>query len=240
VLWKWHSLNCGPYGSFDLALEITILCSSKSHPVVPWLENWCRNRRLTDIVSLVHSKKELGSGNILFLISCSELMNKETRKNFDHTVVVHASDLPKGRGWSPHVWEILNGAEKIIVSALEAADAVDSGAIWAKRQIDIPKTALYDEINEYLFTATLDLMSCVCNMVVRDEKAQPQDNRAASYWPRREPADSEIDPNASIENQFNALRVCDPDRYPAFFKIYGKEFEIQIKRRQVDKNNDKS
>lgn len=215
-----------------MGLKIEILCSSPDHPVMPWLIRWMEKRSNRDTISLVHSKKDLGAGDILFLISVSEIIGSDIRMRFQHTAVVHASDLPEGRGWSPHVWTILSGGDNIVVSALEAEDRVDSGAIWAKTCIEIPKTALCDDINERLFDATLELMSRVCDMVETGERPQPQDDRAPSYWPRRTPKDSEIDPNESIASQFDAIRISDPDRYPAFFRLHGEVFEIRLIKRK--------
>ncbi|WP_411976619.1 formyltransferase family protein [Sulfitobacter faviae] len=214
-----------------MGLKIKILCSSPNHPVVPWIMRWMEDRSNHDAVSLVHSTTELGSGDILFLISVSEMIGPDIRTRFQHTAVVHASDLPEGRGWSPHVWAILSGKNSIVVTALEAAAQVDSGAIWAKTRIEIPKTALFDEINERLFNATLQLMTKVCDMIESGDKPQPQDGGTPSYWPRRTPVDSEIDPNESITSQFDAIRVCDPNRYPAFFRLHGEVFEISLKKR---------
>lgn len=214
-----------------MGLKIEILCSSPDHPVNDWLRRWIAGRSAQDTVRLVHDKSQIQSGDLLFLISVSELIGPDTRAQFQHTVVVHASDLPEGRGWSPHVWTILSGGDAIVVSALDAEERVDSGAIWAKTRIGIPKTALCDEINERLFDATLELMAKVCDMIEAGEQPQPQDDRAPSYWPRRTPKDSEIDPNESISSQFDAIRVSDPDRYPAFFRLHGEIFEIRLKKR---------
>ena len=75
----------------------------------------------------------LAGGEILFLVSCNEIIGKDVRDRYMATLVIHASDLPKGRGWSPHIWQIIEGKKEIMVSLLEAEDAVDSGAIWAKK-----------------------------------------------------------------------------------------------------------
>lgn len=217
-----------------MGLKIEILCSSPDHPVNLWLARWMTEREDRDTVSLVHSKAKLGTGDILFLISCSELIGSEIRSKFQNTAVVHASDLPEGRGWSPHVWTILGGADAIVVSAIEAEDRVDSGAIWVKKRIEVPKTALCNEINARLFDATLDLMTIVYDMVVSGQPPQPQDDRTPTYWPRRTPKDSEIDPNQSIASQFDTIRVCDPDRYPAVFQLHGETFELRLTRQRQD------
>ena len=87
--------------------------------------------------TLVFDKADLQGGDILFLVSCSQMIREAERKKYKVTLVLHASDLPEGRGWSPHIWSILDGANQITVSLLEASDPVDSGAIWLKTKFTL-------------------------------------------------------------------------------------------------------
>ena len=50
----------------------------------------------------------------------------------------------------------------------------------------------------------------------------------ATYRPKRTPEDSRLDLNKSINEQFNLLRVCDKNRFPAFFVIHGKKYKVII------------
>ena len=125
-------------------MKISILCSSPEHPIYPYLLNWVKENSENHDVSLVNSSNELDKGNFLFLISCTEIVKMNTREKFKHTLVIHESDLPKGRGWSPLIWELLNGAKTITISLLEAVDKVDAGDIWKKTTIDVDD---YETIN---------------------------------------------------------------------------------------------
>jgi methionyl-tRNA formyltransferase len=217
-----------------MSLKIEILCSSPDHPVNPWLYQWMEGREGIDHVSLVHNKAQLGSGDLLFLISVSEIIGQDILGNFKNSAVIHASDLPKGRGWSPHVWSILSGAQEIVVSALVAAEPVDSGPIWTKKSVLMPPHWLHDEINAALFRTSCEAMTRVCEMVSNGEAPRPQPDGEITYWRRRTPSDSMVDPNASIESQFDLLRVCDPDRYPAFFELRGHTYTIRLEKRGND------
>lgn len=210
-------------------MKIDVLCSSQDHPVVPHLEAWCKARADHD-AQLHFDLDSLRGGDILFLISCATLIGSEIRQKYRHTLVLHASDLPKGRGWSPHIWEVIGGADAIVLSMLDAEDAVDTGAIWAKLHLDIPRSALFDDINAILFEGETALMSKALDMVENGEAPVVQNDEDASYWPKRTPADSEIDPNQSIAAQFDALRVADPERYPAFFVYRGARYHISLRR----------
>ena len=53
---------------------------------------------------------------------------------------------------------------------------------------------------------------------------------AATYYPKRSPKDSEIDPNRPISEQFDLIRVCDPNRFPAFLYHRGEAYKIILEK----------
>ncbi|HEY8995231.1 MAG TPA: hypothetical protein VIM71_11255, partial [Lacunisphaera sp.] len=57
--------------------------------------------------------------------------------------------------------------------------------------------------------------------------ARPQAGEP-SYYPRRRPVDSRLDPDKTLREQFNLLRACDPDRYPAYFEVAGRRYEVRV------------
>tara|TARA_B100001063_G_C16695344_1_gene519456 strand:+ start:64 stop:705 length:642 start_codon:yes stop_codon:yes gene_type:complete len=211
-------------------LKVTLLCSDTKHPVFKALKLWEEvNQQDYDIEILTSVNEIKRNGTLLFLISCSEIVKKQHRDFFEHTLVLHASDLPKDRGWSPHIWAILNGANELTLSLLEAEDKVDTGAIWKKLRIPLDGNELYDEINEKLFAAELQLITWACENV---DSVAPvlQDESATNYLRKRTPEDSEVDISQSLESQFNLLRVCDPERFPAYFYKNGCKYKIKIEK----------
>lgn len=215
-------------------MNIDLLCSSEDHPINPWLVAWADERAHHHEVRLLRCRDQLKPGDVLFLISCTELIPGHLRALYRQCVVLHASDLPKGRGWSPHIWSILEGATEITVSAITAEDRVDRGAVWAKKSFYVARHELYDEINRSLFRTEIALIDQVIDMIANDESPLPQPNKEATYYPRRRPKDSELNPDLSIAEQFNKIRTSDPDRYPAFFKMHGVTFSISLRKVQSD------
>ena len=213
-------------------MRIDLLCTSLTHPVVPALRRWIATQEGTHDLRLIHDKSELADGDILYLVSCSQLIGREDRARYAHVLVLHASDLPHGRGWSPHVWDILAGKEELAVSLLTAEDKVDTGAIWAKRRFGVPRHALHDEINDLLFQAELDLMDRGIEMVAAGVAPVPQPVEGGSFHPRRIPEDSRLDPTRSLAALFNEIRVADPDRFPAFFEMHGHTYVVTLKKRE--------
>lgn len=215
-------------------MRISILCTDPNHPVIISLKAWM------DIISskghtatMVYDKAELQGGDILFLVSCSQIIRDTERQKFKATLVLHASDLPMGRGWSPHIWSILGGANQITVSLLEASEPIDSGAIWLKTKFTLDGHELLPEINAKLFAAELLLMT---QAVEEFETIKPvvQVGEPGPYMPKRSPVDSQLDPHKTIAEQFDLLRVVDSQRYPAFFDYRGKRYLIQIEKAKSD------
>ena len=104
-----------------------------------------------------HDLQELPCADLCFCLSFSKILKKEIRDCFDYTLVVHASDLPSGKGWSPLTWQILEGINQIPVSLFEADDAVDSGPIYAQRVVDFGGYGLIDGLRKKLAEATYEL-----------------------------------------------------------------------------------
>jgi methionyl-tRNA formyltransferase len=215
-------------------VKIDLLCSSQDHPINPWLERWREGRAQQHEIKIVRRGDQLKYGDILFLISCAEMIPEKIRTQYEYCIVLHASDLPKGRGWSPHVWAILEGARTLTVSAINAEERVDSGDIWAKKTFNVAPDELYNEINASLFETEITLMDQVIQMVENNDAPQPQPDEEATYYPRRTPRDSELDPNLSIAEQFDKIRVSDPIRFPAFFKMHGAVFHINLTKVESD------
>lgn len=209
-------------------LDVSILCSDPAHPVNPRLEQWRDAVAHKAAVRICRGARELEGGDLLFLVSCHQIIRKDVRDTFSHTLVLHASDLPRGRGMSPHIWQIIEGHNEIPVSLLVAEDALDSGDIWAQRKVKLDGFELYDEINELIFAAELDLMTCALDHCTR-VAPKPQQGEP-TYYRKRTAEDSRIDPAKPLLESFNLLRVADPIRYPAFFELDGRKFRIRIER----------
>ncbi|HID45049.1 MAG TPA: UDP-glucuronic acid dehydrogenase [Chromatiaceae bacterium] len=210
-------------------MNISIICSDTLHPIYPLLERWKNTHNQHHSIQLVSRKQDLTHGDILFLISCHEVIGNEIRKNFSKTLVIHASDLPYGRGWSPHIWHILEGKNQFMVSLIEAEDKIDTGAIWKKIAIHIGPDELFDEINSKLFDVELELMDFAIDQF-KSIHPQSQPDTGATYYRKRTPEDSRIDPYKTISEQFDLIRISDPDRYPAFFDYNGYRYNIHFEK----------
>ncbi len=211
-------------------MKITVLCRDHRHPVNSYLRHWQKEMQAQGHeVELAHDVTGLKGGEILFLVSCSRVIQKAERAQYKAVLVLHASSLPKGRGWSPHIWAILEGACEVEVCLLAAEDPVDSGDVWLRQTFQLEGHELFPEINEKLFLTELSLMTQAVERTT-EIKPEAQQGTPGPLLRRRIPEDSRIDPHKTIAEQFDLLRVADPIRYPAFMDFRGKRYWIKIEK----------
>ena len=179
-------------------------------------------------VRWIHHPAQLVAGDVCFMLSCGRLISPEQLALHRHNLVVHASDLPKGQGWSPMTWQILEGASRIPITLFEAIAELDSGPIYLQQQLHLQGHELVNEWRSLLAQATKEL--CLEWLDRHHEvvaAAWPQLGEPSRYE-RRRPIDSQLDPEGTLAEQFNLLRVVDNQNYPAFVRLGGRSFQIHV------------
>ena len=140
--------------------------------------------------------------------------------------MVHESDLPKGRGFAPVQWQILEGKADISVCLLEVSDEVDAGNIFEKMILSLDGSELYEEIRQKQAVVTFELISRFIekypNLNFEAQQGMP------TFYRRRNPSDSQLDLDKTIRDQFNLLRICNNDDWPAFFELDGVRYTLKI------------
>jgi methionyl-tRNA formyltransferase len=173
------------------------------------------------------SHAQIVPGDVAFYLSCTRLTPPEILSRNRLNLVVHASALPQGRGFSPLVWRILEGASEIVITMIEAVDKMDAGDIYDRRTIAFGGHELNAELRSRM-AREINAM-CLDFMRSKSPPGPPQVQEGEpSYYSRRRPADSRIDPNKTLTEQFDLLRVVDNDRYPAFFDYRGHRYILKI------------
>lgn len=210
-------------------MKIDVLCSDPAHPVMPCLAEWVEMAGDVHDVKIYERIQECNGGDLLFLISCQEIIRADDRNRYTSVLVIHASDLPEGRGWSPLIWQVLEGRREIVLTLFEAGDKVDDGDVWKKQSIFIEPHELVAEINGKLFRAEIDLMDFAVEHF-DSIQAEPQSGEGTIYYRKRTPEDSRLNPDLSLREQFDLIRISDPERYPAFLDLHGHRYKIRIEK----------
>lgn len=195
--------------------------------VVPYAEDLVRRFNAAgDDAAFCRRHGEIGAGAVAFYLGCTSITPPAVLARNRRNLVVHASDLPKGRGFSPLTWLILEGADEVPVCLLEAADEADAGAVVYRDRLRFQGHELIDEMRAAVGVKSVEL----CRRFMAESApppGTPQHGQATRY-PRRRPADSRLDPELSLAAQFDLLRVVDNARYPAFFDLRGHRYRLHI------------
>jgi len=181
-----------------------------------------------DLATLVSRQEEVGNGEVAFFLGCLRITPPDILANNRCNLVVHASNLPEGKGFSPLTYQIIAGLNRIPVCLLHAVEAVDSGPIVYREWIDYEGHELIHELRRKLGQATVAL--CCRFMEESIPLSGTQQRGATSTYPRRRPVNSALDPNQTISEQFDLLRTVDNDNYPAFFDLRGHRYAIKIEK----------
>jgi methionyl-tRNA formyltransferase len=176
--------------------------------------------------TLARAYEEVSDGDVAFLLGCTTIAPASARARNRVNLVVHESSLPQGRGFAAVAWQVLEGCTRIPVVLFEAADELDTGPIYLRDEIRLTGYELNDDIRRLQGEATVALclrfLEQYPNVV-----PQPQIGQATAYR-RRTPDDSRLDPDRSLREQFDLLRIVDNERYPAFFDVDGHRYILKI------------
>jgi methionyl-tRNA formyltransferase len=181
-----------------------------------------------ETVGLCRHASELPVGDVAFFLGCIHLVPPKILSRHRYNLVVHESDLPKGRGFSPLTWQVLDGRNLVPICLLDAADDADAGDVYFHDQMRFEGHELIDEIRALQAATTLAL----CRRFLDQEQpptGRPQEG-PPSHYPRLRSEDSRIDPRRSLAEQFDRLRTVDNERYPAFFDLHGHRYQLSIRK----------
>ena len=211
-------------------LSITILSDKES-----WINAYIP-RLISEFVFLGHTVvwrhnvSQIKNGDVAFYLSCGQIVPANILSRNKHNLVVHESALPHGKGWSPLTWQILEGKYEIPITLFEAEEFVDSGNIYIQDVMHFNGTELVKELRqkqaEYSIKICVSFVEDYPGIVSRGTGQSGE----LSYYKKRGPDDTKLDPDKTIREQFNLLRVVDNERYPAYFELNGMRYRLKIEK----------
>lgn len=207
-------------------MKLTILMDNPKSWYYPFAQELQKRLSKDHEVAFCHKPDEVQSGDCLFLLSVENIVKKDILAKNKHNIVVHSSALPQGKGWSPITWQVLEGKNNIPNTLFEAVEAVDAGPIYMQNEIPLEGHELLEEIHGKQGRSINELILEFVNKLP-GVQGKPQIGEE-SFYPRRGPKDSELDPEKTIAAQFNLLRIVDNEKYPAFFKHRGHTYVLKI------------
>jgi methionyl-tRNA formyltransferase len=178
----------------------------------------------------IHDVTELCNGDICFILSFEKILKQEHLNFHRHNIVVHASNLPQGKGMSPVSWQILEGKNNITLTLFEAVEKLDAGKIYFQDYLKLEGHELLNEIHHYMGQKICDMcLNFIQNYPKIIDKGREQIGES-TFYRRRYPADSKLDIDKTIREQFNLFRIVDNEKYPAFFEIADHRYVLRIEK----------
>jgi methionyl-tRNA formyltransferase len=133
---------------------------------------------------------------------------------------IHYSLLPKYRGSSPLVWQIINGEHTIGLSAFYFTPGMDEGDVVAQRSVPLgPDESVAEALCKLERETVRVLEAHYCAILEHRVTAQCQDHSQATYCSQREPEDGVIDWTRSARDVHNFIRAQSAP-YPGAFTDY--------------------
>lgn len=182
------------------------------------------------------SKKIKPNSFITLLLGYYKIIPKDHLSLSKINCCFHESNLPKGRGWAPLTWQIIEGSNVIPLRLFSVEeDKVDSGVIFGSSDVLIDRTDLIEDIRLKLVKGYIDMFGTCLDDGFQNFEEQ---HGTPTYYSKRTPSDSELDVSKSIIEQFNLIRVCDKKRYPLFFKLNKVKYKLVVSKFDEGSDNE--
>ena len=171
-------------------------------------------------INFNYNPKKIKNNDIVFILSYTKILNEKFLNANRLNLVIHSSDLPKNRGFAPLTFQILKGQKKIVNTIFKPSSKVDRGDFYYKNYFINDGTELYEELRK---KQALSIIKLIKKFLSKYPKVKPIKQKGkGTFNKRRTPKDSELNINKSLKSQFNLLRTCDNEKFPAFF-VYKKK-----------------
>ena len=205
--------------------KITFLLDKKNDWIKSSIEKYFKNSTKY-IFKKNYNFKKIKNQDIVFILNYTKILPKTFLSKNILNLVVHASNLPKGKGFAPIQWQILEKKNKIPICLIEADEKVDSGFLIEKNYFSLNGHELNDEIRDIQAKETVKIIQKFLKKFPKKKKKEQRGK--TTFYKRRRPADSELNININLKENFNLLRVVDNEKYPAFFKYKKKIYILKI------------
>jgi len=207
-------------------MKVVLLIDKKNS----WIKKFAiefKKKYISKKYKIILTEKQTNIKNsIVFLLGFTNIVDQNFLKKNIITLVIHESNLPKGKGFSPVQWQVLKNKNKIPATLFKATKNLDCGNVILKDNFKINATDLNEEIRISQANITFKLIKRFLKIYPK-YKEIPQKNNS-TYFRRRSKEDSKIDLKKSLKSQINLLRIVDNENYPAFFYYKGKKFILKI------------
>tara|TARA_B100000989_G_C19498252_1_gene453072 strand:- start:697 stop:1347 length:651 start_codon:yes stop_codon:yes gene_type:complete len=194
----------------------------------PWIFEYYKKfyKKKFKKVKILWNTKKLLNFDILFIINYTKKIDLKKFSSSSTNLVIHESNLPKGKGFAPLQWQVLQNKKNIIFSMIKINKMIDSGPIVMKKMLKLNGLELYDELR---FLQAKTIFKMIDLFIKKYPKIKFKKQKGSStFYRKRTTKDSKLNINRTIKSQFNKLRITNNNDWPAFFIYRKQKYIIKI------------
>ena len=149
---------------------------------------------------------------------------------YPNAVVMHCSDLPQGKGWSPLYYTIVNNHDYYCLTVIKLAEAIDSGNVICKARFKMKKTYCIDQLRLWDDILMLELSCKIvskCDLSYSSGKQQEEFKQLNASFNAKPNFDYEICTTDSIQKNISELRARYGKAQP-YIRIDNETFKLKL------------
>ena len=139
----------------------------------------------------------------------------------------HETPLPEGRGNAPIQWTIENKRSNLTITAIKFVKEMDAGDYVYQYNVPISISDTLVELEEKRKTGIQKCFTAIIDEMEKGYLVIREQTGSVSISTKRTPPDSELDVNKTLIELWDKIRVCDNEKFPAFFRINNKKIIIK-------------
>ena len=219
-----------------LKKKVTFLLEKKNN----WIFNYISElkKKLNNdkkyICEITYDYKKIKNQDIVIVLSYTKILPVVFLNQNKLNIVIHSSKLPVDKGFAPLSYQILRNKRKIFNTLFKITEKVDDGPIIMRNTFNTNNTDLYVDLRKKQAESILKLLIIFFKkypkITFKNQKGK------STFNLKRTKKNSELDIKKSIKEQFNLIRICDNEKFPAFFYYNKKKYIIKIYKERDHKN----
>jgi methionyl-tRNA formyltransferase len=217
---------------------VTLDDSADPRTVLPQLQEFCAMRKLPLFIATGRKHSEAiireQQPDLCFVSGWYWMLDPEILTLVPRGFIgIHFSLLPKYRGGSPLVWQIINGEPEVGLSMFSFTEGVDAGGIWAQERVELgPDDYISDALARLESKSVAMIESKMPAILSGELQPSRQDDSQATYCSVRQSSDGEIRWDKSAAEIYNFVRAQSRPYPGAFTFLAGEQVIVWRARRE--------
>jgi len=202
------------------------------------LEKVLKEFKVDNYSVLVDYQQIDSSLDLVFLSGVHYILPEESLNKSTYGVYCfHESPLPEGRGSAPIQWAVSNKRPNLTVSLFKANTKIDKGYIVTQINMPVLPSDVYEQLEIKRRVGIQKAFKVMLEELQQGVIVLREQTGSTSYNKKRTAKDSELSVDKSLKELWDEIRVCDNDKFPAYFILNNKKITLTYK---VEDLNDHS